>query len=273
MRSFTHSSVSQSVSQPVGQSASRSVGVSQSCNRSGTHTVCHSVGSATHAVCRYVTQTHLSLRHSHNQPLYTVCRSVTLYFRSVCHSNCVSLCRSVQSNLSLCHSHCLSVCHSYAICRFTTDALSAALPLTCYLSFYTTCITRSVTRIACRSRASQRTVSRYSLSISHTLLSSLMLPPHAILPSHSTFAPLSLTRQAISLSCTVTHTLLTTRWETQSVYMSHLDVGIGPGIGRRNSGLLSRHRGVTPGSMRHSSALSSQISHTPRIALQSPSSF
>ena len=221
------------------------------------------------SLCRLCHTRCMSICHSNTSVTPSLTQSATLYCLSLCHpilsvglslchSNCVSLCRSVQSNLSLCHSHCLSVCHSYAICRFTTDALSAALPLTCYLSFYTTCITRSVTRIACRSRASQRTVSRYSLSISHTLLSSLMLPPHAILPSHSTFAPLSLTRQAISLSCTVTHTLLTTRWETQSVYMSHLDVGIGPGIGRRNSGLLSRHRGVTPGSMRHSSALSSE---------------
>lgn len=241
------------------------------------HSHCMSLCRLCHTRCMSICHSNTSVTPSLTQSatLYclSLCHPILSVGLSLCHSNCVSLCRSVQSNLSLCHSHCLSVCHSYAICRFTTDALSAALPLTCYLSFYTTCITRSVTRIACRSRASQRTVSRYSLSISHTLLSSLMLPPHAILPSHSTFAPLSLTRQAISLSCTVTHTLLTTRWETQSVYMSHLDVGIGPGIGRRNSGLLSRHRGVTPGSMRHSSALSSQISHTPRIALQSPSSF
>ena len=241
------------------------------------HSHCMSLCRLCHTCCMSICHSNTSVTPSLTQSatLYclSLCHPILSVGLSLCHSNCVSLCRSVQSNLSLCHSHCLSVCHSYAICRFTTDALSAALPLTCYLSFYTTCITRSVTRIACRSRASQRTVSRYSLSISHTLLSSLMLPPHAILPSHSTFAPLSLTRQAISLSCTVTHTLLTTRWETQSVYMSHLDVGIGPGIGRRNSGLLSRHRGVTPGSMRHSSALSSQISHTPRIALQSPSSF
>ena len=234
------------------------------------HSHCMSLCRLCHTRCMSICHSNTSVTPSLTQSatLYclSLCHPILSVGLSLCHSNCVSLCRSVQSNLSLCHSHCLSVCHSYAICRFTTDALSAALPLTCYLSFYTTCITRSVTRIACRSRASQRTVSRYSLSISHTLLSSLMLPPHAILPSHSTFAPLSLTRQAISLSCTVTHTLLTTRWETQSVYMSHLDVGIGPGIGRRNSGLLSRHRGVTPGSMRHSSALSSQISHTPRIA-------
>ena len=102
-----------------------------------------------------------------------------------------------------------------------THALSAALPLTSCPSLCA--INRSDTRTAClfdnkslrhtaRSRASQHmyTVSRYSLSISHTRLSSLMLPPYAsdATPSRCTpltlnFPPLSLTQQPISLSCTV----------------------------------------------------------------------
>ena len=198
------------------ESVSRSQSVVQSVRHSHCMSLCRLCHTRCMSICHSNTSVTPSLTQSATLYCLSLCHPILSVGLSLCHSNCVSLCRSVQSNLSLCHSHCLSVCHSYAICRFTTDALSAALPLTCYLSFYTTCITRSVTRIACRSRASQRTVSRYSLSISHTLLSSLMLPPHAILPSHSTFAPLSLTRQAISLSCTVTHTLLTTRWETQS---------------------------------------------------------
>ena len=86
-RSSTHSSVSQSVSQPVGPSVSRSVGRGQSCNRSVTHTVCHSVASV-----GSVTLCHdVSLTQPATLTLCTVCRSVTLYFRSLCHSATLSL--------------------------------------------------------------------------------------------------------------------------------------------------------------------------------------
>ena len=194
------------------------------------------------SLCRLCHTRCMSICHSNTSVTPSLTQSATLYCLSLCHpilsvglslchSNCVSLCRSVQSNLSLCHSHCLSVCHSYAICRFTTDALSAALPLTCYLSFYTTCITRSVTRIACRSRASQRTVSRYSLSISisHAALipyiniccSPTLYSPHTQLPPRS-ILPDKLSHHSVALS----HTRV---GKTQSVHMSHRGVGIGPG--------------------------------------------
>ena len=121
-RSSTHSSVSQSVSQPVGPSVSRSVGRGQSCNRSVTHTVCHSVASV-----GSVTLCHdVSLTQPATLTLCTVCRSVTLYFRSLCHSAlCRSNCMSV--GLSAHTKSCRSVTHT--AWRSVTHILSVGLSL------------------------------------------------------------------------------------------------------------------------------------------------
>ena len=199
-RSSTHSSVSQSVSQPVGPSVSRSVGRGQSCNRSVTHTVCHSVASV-----GSVTLCHdVSLTQPATLTLCTVCRSVTLYFRSLCHSALVAqtVCRSVcPLTLSLVGLsltlpgglspiYYLSVCHSYAnsyaIYCFATHVLSLVLYYQSLCHAYYVSLCHSDTLLALKP-SSQRTVSRYSLSTSHAVLSSLMLLPHAVVPSHSTF--------------------------------------------------------------------------------------
>jgi hypothetical protein len=114
--------------------------------------------------------------------------------------------------LPVCHSHCLAVCHPYTICRSVTHTLthtlSTALPLTCYLSFYT--INRSVTHTTCR-----------SVIQTHCSLSSRQ----ANAPSHATLFQL-LTRCSHPLFYSLTlyspHTQLSSAQSDPTGYLTQL---------------------------------------------------
>ena len=138
------------------------------CNRPAIHTACHSVDSVTHTdtVCRHVIDMtlidNLSIAPSPTQlatlTLCTVCSSVTLCFRSLCHSACQSVCSWTHTCRSVTHTTWRSATHILSVGLPPNDIQhrSAALPLTCYLSFCA--IIRSVTRTTCRSRsATQQT--------------------------------------------------------------------------------------------------------------------
>jgi hypothetical protein len=199
-RSSTHSSVSQStsVSQPVGPSVSRSGSVVQSVGHPLCMSLCR-VCRLCHALSRRVTHTT-----SHSDTLYclSLCHSILSVTLPLCDSVAQTVCRSVcPLTLSLVGLsltlpgglspiYYLSVCHSYAnsyaIYCFATHVLSLVLYYQSLCHAYYVSLCHSDTLLALKP-SSQRTVSRYSLSTSHAVLSSLILLPHAVLPSHSTF--------------------------------------------------------------------------------------
>ena len=184
----------------MSQSVGKSVGRGQSCNRSATHTACHRVGSVTLTLC-------------------IVCRFVTLHFWSLCESVAQTVCRPVDA-LTLIKS-CRFVTHT--AWRSVTHILSVGLSLIRYpLLCHSRAISRSVLSIAlprmlrvalplkhtARPQAFKSRATPFQLLTQcyvYAVLSSLMLLPHTVSPSHSTFTR-SVCPDRLSHSVALSHT-------------------------------------------------------------------
>ena len=165
------------------------------------------------------------IRHSQQ---CTACRSITLYFRLVCYSVTQTVCRSV----ALSSQTCRSVTHT--ACRSVTHILSVGLPRMHYLPL---CHSHAISRSKLILSPALSRVLRVAMSrVLRVALAPASAPPHATLsqfltrcshplcysltlyfPHTQLSPPLSLIRQAISLTCIVTHT----RWgNTISVHVT-----------------------------------------------------